>query len=115
MSWGLAGAALGSVAVVFAERALSLARIARLTGTPVARLQDWASLGGILGAAALAAAIAGVALRRVDLPPFAMLAAGAAIVALAYPAALFLTGQRRSLADFLSSLRHAGAHPAVAD
>ncbi len=115
LQWGLVGAALGSVAVVFAERALSLSRIAQLTATPVARLQDWASLGGILAAAGIAAATAGVALRGLEMRPFATLAAGAAIVALAYPAALLLTGQRRSLVDFFSSLRHAGAHPAVAD
>jgi O-antigen/teichoic acid export membrane protein len=115
LQWGLVGAALGSVVVVFAERALSLSRIAELTATPVAKLQDWASLGGILAAAAIAAAAAGAALRGLEMRPFAALAAGAAIVALAYPAALLLTGQRRSLVDFFSSLRHAGAHPAVAD
>jgi O-antigen/teichoic acid export membrane protein len=115
LSWGLVGAALGSVAVVFAERALSLARIAELTATPIAKLQDWATLAGILGAAALAAVTAGTALRGLELSPFATLAAGAAIVALVYPAALLLMGQRRSLVDFFSSLRHAGAHPAVAD
>ncbi len=63
----------------------------------------------------MAAATAGVALRGFEMRPFATLAAGAALVALVYPAALLLTGQRRSLVDFFSSLRHAGAHPAVAD
>ena len=115
LQWGLVGAALGSVVVVFAERALSLARIAELTGTPVAKLQDWTSLAGILAASGIAAAAAGFALLGFELRPIATLAAGAAIVALAYPATLLLTGQRRRLIDFFSSLRHPGAHPAVAD
>ncbi|HSS27757.1 MAG TPA: oligosaccharide flippase family protein, partial [Usitatibacter sp.] len=34
VTWGLAGAAMGSVAAIFAERALSLARIARQTSIP---------------------------------------------------------------------------------
>jgi len=42
--WGLIGAAAGSVAAIYAERLVSLGRIARLTGTPVAKLQDWHGL-----------------------------------------------------------------------
>ncbi len=113
ITWGLAGAALGSVVALYSERALSLARIAALTATPVGRLQDWTTLAGILAAAGLAAVAAGSALRWTHLAPFALLASGAVILAVVYPAALFLTGQRRSLAAFIASLRHSGAQPAA--
>ncbi len=114
ITWGLMGAALGSVAALYAERALSLARIARLTETPVARLQDWSTLAGILGAAAIAAAAAGSVLRWTHLTPLALLACGGAILAVVYPAALFLTGQRRCISSFIASLRHSGPQPAPA-
>ena len=106
MNWGLTGAAAGSVAAIYAERALSLARIARLTGTPISRLQDWHALGCILGAGALAALIAGVALHWAPWSSFARLLAGAAIVAVTYPAALHLFGQGGQLIAFFSSLRN---------
>ena len=77
-------------------------------------MQDWTTLLGILAAAALSAAIAGVALHPFTLRPLADLAAGAAIVAIVYPAALFLTGQRRCLGSFLASLRRTGPEPAAA-
>jgi len=56
--FGLTGAAAGSVAAIFLDRALTLRRIARLTGIPLARMQDWRGLGWSLGTAALAAALA---------------------------------------------------------
>jgi O-antigen/teichoic acid export membrane protein len=90
--WGLPGAALGSVTAVFVERAISLARISRLVGIPVSRLQDWATLAGLLVAAAISA-----------------LAAGGLLLAIVYPAALYVTGQMRELTRFIASLRNAGA------
>ena len=104
--WGLPGAAFGSVAAIYSERLLSLGRIARLTGTSVARLQNWTTLAGILAAAAIAAIAAGAALHGFELHPLARLAAGAAVVAIVYPAALLLTGQRHELADFLTAVFH---------
>jgi peptidoglycan biosynthesis protein MviN/MurJ (putative lipid II flippase) len=106
MTWGLPGAAAGSVAAIYTERLLSLARIARLTGTPISRLQDWHGLGCILGAGALAALVAGVALHWAPWSSFARLVAGAAIVAIAYPVALYLFGQGGQLVAFFSSLRN---------
>jgi len=103
--FGLPGAAMGSVTAIYVERLVSLARIMKLIGIPVARLQDWATLSGILAAAALAAVAAGVALSYAPLPPFATLAAGGLILALAYPAALLITGQRRELKTFIGSLQ----------
>jgi O-antigen/teichoic acid export membrane protein len=114
ITWGLMGAALGSVVALFSERALSLARIAKLTQTPVARLQDWRTLAGILAAAALAALAAGAVLRWTHLPALALLAAGGAILAVVYPAALYVTGQRHCISSFIASLRHSGPEPAAA-
>jgi O-antigen/teichoic acid export membrane protein len=109
--WGLPGAALGSVAAIYIERFLSLKRIAVLTQTPVRRLQSWSTLGGILGAAVLAAVVAGVAMHWTHWHPLATLAAGGAILALAYAPALFLTGQRSQLTQFFASFRNAAARP----
>jgi O-antigen/teichoic acid export membrane protein len=107
--WGLQGAAMGSVAAIYGERLLSLSRIARLTNTSVARLQNWTTLAGILAAAAMAAAASGAALAGFDLAPFARLAAGGVLMAAIYVPALFLTGQRHELLDFFSALRSRGA------
>jgi O-antigen/teichoic acid export membrane protein len=104
--FGLQGAALGSVAAIYGERLLSLARIASLTQTPVRRLQNWNTLAGILASAGASALLAGLALRNLDLRPIAEIAAGGAIVAVAYPIALYLTGQWHELTDFITALRH---------
>jgi O-antigen/teichoic acid export membrane protein len=109
MRWGLVGAALGSVVAVYVERVISLQRISRLTGMRVAALQDWGAIAGILGAAAISAAAAGAFLSNFDWPPLVTLAAGGLVVALLYPAALYVTGQARQLADFFASLRAARA------
>ncbi|HET7730758.1 MAG TPA: oligosaccharide flippase family protein [Usitatibacter sp.] len=111
MRWGLMGAAAGSVAAIYAERLVSLRRIATLTGTPVRQLQDWATLAGILAAAVLSAVTAGVALHWSEWSTLATLVAGAAIVAVTYPAALYLTGQWGEVTQFLSSFRHGAARP----
>ena len=103
--WGLIGAAIGSVTALYAERILSLHRIARLAQIPVTRLQDWGALLGILAAAAVSAAVAGVALRESDWSPLATLAVGGLLFAAIYPAALFVTGQARQVADVYASLR----------
>lgn len=113
MTWGLPGAAVGSVVALYSERALSLTRLARLSDTPLVKLQDWTTLAGILGAAALSASIAGVALSYAHPGPFWQLAAGAGAMAVVYPASLFLMGQRRCLASFLASLRQTGPAPAA--
>ncbi len=110
--WGLQGAAFGSVAAVYAERLLSLSRIARLTGRPVARLQNWQTLAGLLAAAIIAAVVAGAALHGFELAALTRLVAGAVLTALVYPIALYLTGQRHELVGFIAALR-SGANPPV--
>jgi O-antigen/teichoic acid export membrane protein len=112
LHFGLMGAAVGSVLAIYAERVFSLGRIARLTGTPVAQLQDWTSLAGILAAASISALAAGNCTQLSAVPALATLAAGGAIMAVAYPAALYVTGQRHSLMSFIASIRHAEPEPA---
>jgi peptidoglycan biosynthesis protein MviN/MurJ (putative lipid II flippase) len=107
--WGLMGAAAGSVAAIYAERVFSLGRIAQLTATPIRRLQDWSTLAGILVAAVLAAGIAGVALHWTHWSSFATLVAGALLVAILYPPALWVTGQSGELRTFFDSLRQRAA------
>jgi O-antigen/teichoic acid export membrane protein len=104
LNWGLFGAALGSVAMIQVERIVTLRRIARLTGEPVSALQDWPRLAGVLAASAAAAALAGVAARAWSLSPFNTLAVGGACMALAYPAALCLAGQRSLITGLIESL-----------
>jgi O-antigen/teichoic acid export membrane protein len=111
ITWGLPGAAIGSVVALYSERVVSLSRLARLSATPLLKLQDWSTLGGILVAAALSASIAGLLVNLVPMHPFAQLGAGALVVAILYPLALFLTGQRECLTSFLASLRHSGPEP----
>lgn len=107
LQFGLMGAAFGSVTAIYVERLLSLRRIGKLTGTPLARLQDWRTLAGLLVAAAFAGAAAGVALHWSDWPSLGRLLAGATVMALAYPPSLYLTGQWGQLTGFITSLRGA--------
>lgn len=109
MHFGLPGAAVGSVAMVFAERVVSLRRIARLTAQTVRSLQDWPKLGALLGAAALAAAVSGAVAHAWSLTGLPALAAGVACMALAYPAALCLVGQRGLITGLIQSLRGSAA------
>jgi O-antigen/teichoic acid export membrane protein len=111
VSWGLPGAAIGSVAAIFGERALSLVRISSRTRIRVRELQDWTTLAGILAAAILSAGIAAFFIHFTHWAPFPTLAAAGTVLAIAYPAALCLTGQRRCLASFIASIRHTAPHP----
>jgi O-antigen/teichoic acid export membrane protein len=56
--FGLPGAAAGSVVGVYMDRTLMLRRVAQLTGTPLARLQDWRGLAWTAASAVIAAALA---------------------------------------------------------
>jgi O-antigen/teichoic acid export membrane protein len=55
---GLCGAAAGSVAAIYFEHLVTLWRIARRTGIPLRRVQDWRSLALLLLCAALAGVVA---------------------------------------------------------
>ena len=106
LHYGLVGAAIGSVAAIYTERFMNLQRIARVTETPISKLQDWNTLACILGAAALAALIAGVSLHWAHWSSFARLVAGGLILAIAYPMSLVLFGQGGQITAFIDSLRN---------
>jgi O-antigen/teichoic acid export membrane protein len=91
--WGVPGAALGNVVTLAAGNAFSFWRVARVTGVPVRRLQQWGTLLRILGAT-LAAAAPAVLVDRADIVRSALpeaLLIGAAF-AILYPAMLGLAG-----------------------
>ena len=108
--FGLSGAAMGSVAAIYFERLLSLQRIGALTGRPIRSLQDWATLGALLTAAVLAAGVSGLVLLWSDWTSFTTLVVGGAIMAAAYPPALYLTGRFGELTTFVNALRNKTAH-----
>ena len=60
---GLAGAAAGSVLAIWVDRALTLRRISRHTGVPVADLQDWRGLALALGYGVVVSACAWTLVR----------------------------------------------------
>lgn len=91
--WGVPGAALGNVLTLAAGNAFSFWRVARVTGVPVRRLQQWGSLLRIL-CATLAAAGLVLLLDRASVvaaPLPEALLIGAAF-ALLYPLMLGLAG-----------------------
>ena len=115
LAWGLPGAAIGSVAMIYVERGVSLARISRLTGFGISKLQDWNRLGAILAASAAAAALAALLTHAWTLAPIASLFAGALAMALAYPAAVCLFGQRTALTGFFNAFGPQAAPAATLD
>ena len=104
--FGLPGAAAGSVLAIYLERAMNLWRASTLTGVPVRRLQEWAGLGALLAASICSAAAAGWVVARTGFAQanLAQLAEGAAVIALVYPVALLVAGQRRLLSDLVGLL-----------
>jgi O-antigen/teichoic acid export membrane protein len=97
-AFGLAGAAAGSVAAIYIEYGATLVRIALVTGTPVARLQDWKSLFRLLGCAAFAGTLAWQVARygAGSAPPVARLALGAPVLFGVYLALGIAFGLRRN-------------------
>jgi O-antigen/teichoic acid export membrane protein len=86
--FGLVGAAAGSVLAIYFDRALTLRRIARLTGTRLGELQDWAGLARTFVLAALSATLAWVVVAQflAVAAPLLRLALGAAVLGTAYAA-----------------------------
>ena len=82
---GLAGAAAGSVLAIYLDRILMLQRLARLTGVPLYRLQDWSALAMELALAAASAALAWVIAEVfADRGPALRIAVGGAVIALVH-------------------------------
>jgi hypothetical protein len=93
------------VAALYAERLVSLQRLAKLTDTQLSRLQDWRTLGGLALAAWVAAGVAGLLVHWSEWSTLPALLAGGAIMAATYPVAVHLTGQWEELVGFISALR----------
>jgi len=88
---GLAGAAAGSVAAIYLDRALLLRRVSRHTGIALRELQDWRALARTAALAAGCGLLAWIVVRHFlgDAAPLMRLAAGATVLALAYAFAQF--------------------------
>jgi O-antigen/teichoic acid export membrane protein len=101
---GLAGAALGTVAVIYLDRLATLWRISRTSGIAVRRLQDWPTLALLLACAALGALLAWGVVDRLfaDSGPLVRALAGATALAAAYVALLACSGRGRG---WLATLR----------
>ena len=84
--FGFAGAAVGSVSVVYIDRIVTLRRIALCTGIAFRRLQDWRTLGLLLLFAALAAVLAWGMVERyfAASAPLVRLIVGGLLLAAAY-------------------------------
>lgn len=84
--FGLAGAAAGSVIMIYFDRIATLRHIARLTDVPFRRLQDWRTLGMLALFAGIAAALAWWVAGHYFAAsgPFFRIAAGATLIALSY-------------------------------
>lgn len=93
--FGLPGAAVGSVAAIYVHYLVTLRHIARRTGIPFRRLQDWRTLGLLMLFAAVAAVLAWgmVASSFAASGPLVRLSLGGALLALAYGALHALFGR----------------------
>jgi len=106
-SFGLAGAAAGSVAAIYFDLIATLRRISLRAGIPLGRVQDWRSLGLV---ALLAALAAGSAWGVTDLyfaasGPLVRLIVGCVLLASVYAAMAALTGVGRGWLTGRSSAR----------
>jgi O-antigen/teichoic acid export membrane protein len=101
--FGLAGAAAGSVTAIYFEHLVTLWRIAKRTGIPVRRLQDWRSLALLLLCAALAGFASWGAVSLIEVPESAARAAlGGGLLGAIYLLLVMLCGLGR---DWWSALR----------
>jgi O-antigen/teichoic acid export membrane protein len=84
--FGLPGAAVGSVVVIYLDRIVTLWRIAALTGIPLRRLQDWRTLGLAVLLSILAALLAWATVDHYFAAsgPLVRLVVGGAVLATAY-------------------------------
>src|SRR5262249_24034609 len=107
LRFGLAGAAMGSVAVMYLDRVATLWRISRLVGLPVRGLQDWRSLALRLLLAVVAAPLAWSVVARYFAArrPAVHLIVGGAVLMAAYATMAELCGAGR---DTLAPARDPG-------
>jgi len=95
---GLAGAALGTVAVIYFDRCATLWRISRILGVPIRRLQDWKPLALLLLFAMLSALLAWgtVAGWFAASAPLPRVLVGTSVMAAAYGALVAISGLART-------------------
>ncbi len=108
VNFGLPGAAIGSVAAVWFDRVVTLRRIARETGIPLGRVQDWRSLATLAASAAIAAALAAtvVHVQFPASPPLVRLAVGGSLLAITYA---LLLAPRYANSGIFAMLRRKGS------
>lgn len=107
--FGLPGAAAGSVTAIYFEHIVTLRRIARRTGIPLRRVQDWRSLALLLSCAALAALVAwGVTSCFGPLEPAAHAVVGGVLLGGVYLGLAMLCGLGRDWWMALRRLRRGG-------
>ncbi|QDX81068.1 hypothetical protein B9N43_07315 [Denitratisoma sp. DHT3] len=84
--FGLAGAALGSTAAIYADRLATLRRLSRRLGVAWRKLQDWRTLGLLLSLALLAALLGRAAANLFygEAHPATRLAVGGGVLVLIY-------------------------------
>jgi O-antigen/teichoic acid export membrane protein len=98
LHFGLMGAAVGSVIVIYLDRFVTLRRIALRTDVPFRRLQDWRTLGQWMLFATLAAALAWGTVGRYFSAsgPHVRLIVGGTLLTAAYAVLAELSGMGRS-------------------
>jgi O-antigen/teichoic acid export membrane protein len=97
--YGLPGAAVGSVLGSLLVYALFLKRLSKVMSIPIARLQDWKTLGKIGCVSAVCALVVRLSADMLN-PPTAIAAIGGpAAVLVLYSMILFATGYYRKLAE----------------
>ena len=105
---GLAGAAMGSVIVMYIDRVVTLWRISVLTGVPVPQLQDWKTLGRLWLFAIIASSLAWAVavLYLAGSGPVVRILVGGVVLACAYAAMAMLSGTSRAWFSAVRSRQH---------
>ena len=102
--FGLAGAAVGSVIAVYADRILTLRRIGKRLDLPLSALQDWVALGKILIAAmlgAVAALLLSPAMIPAALPLVVRLGLAGLLLMVVYLTTLLLLGMKKTVRELI--------------
>ena len=113
VTFGFAGAAAGSVIVMYIDRIATLRHVALHSGVAFRRLQDWRSLGLLLLSAALAALLAWciAGLYFGTSAPLVRMAVGGAVLAAGYAAVAALLGVGRNWLSAMRNFRRSPSGP----
>lgn len=105
---GLAGAALGSVIVMFIDRVITLWRISFLTGVPIRQLQDWKTLAllALFSIVATVLAWAVSVLYFAGTGPIVRILVGGVVLVSGYAAMATLSGTSRTWFSAVRSRQH---------